>query len=217
MKKLITVISLSSFLLLGCGDQDVESAEEESQEIILELESELEIATERNEYLEEQLSDSREQLVKMENIIEELEQEILAANEEPEESHEEEDDEPEEIEEENEVVVEEANDSTEDNTEVSEVDVPREHRNALNSAYDYLNYTSFSKQGLYEQLLFEDYPEASAQYAIDNIESDWNENALQNAIDYLDYTSFSDQGLYDQLIFEGYTAGQAQYAIDNLP
>ena len=93
----------------------------------------------------------------------------------------------------------------------------RESRNALQKAYDYLDYTAFSKSGLYEQLLYEDYPEDAAQFAIDNVETDWNQNALQKAIDYLDYTAFSDQGLYEQLVYEGFTPEQAQYAINNLP
>ena len=93
----------------------------------------------------------------------------------------------------------------------------REQRNALSKANDYLDYTAFSMSGLYEQLLFESFPEDAAQFAIDNIVVDWNAQALQKAIDYLDYTSFSDQSLYEQLIFEGFTSEQAQYAIDNLP
>lgn len=80
-----------------------------------------------------------------------------------------------------------------------------------------MGYTSFSKQGLYDQLLFEGHPESDAQYAVDNVSADWNQNALETAINYLDFTSFSDQGLYDQLLFEGYTSNQAQYAIDHLP
>ncbi|EHU8827511.1 Ltp family lipoprotein [Enterococcus faecalis] len=96
-------------------------------------------------------------------------------------------------------------------------EVSREFQNALQSAKDYLDYTAFSKQGLYEQLLYEKYPEDAAQYAIDNIQVDWNKNALQTAKDYLDYSSFSNQGLYEQLIHDGYTEEQAQFAVDNLP
>jgi SOS response regulatory protein OraA/RecX len=95
-------------------------------------------------------------------------------------------------------------------------DVSREFRNALGSAEDYLNYSSFSKQGLYDQLLYEGFPEDAAQYAIDNVATDWNQNALQTAVDYLDYSSFSYPGLYDQLVYEGYAAEQAQYALDNV-
>ncbi|MCV3166198.1 Ltp family lipoprotein, partial [Enterococcus faecium] len=75
----------------------------------------------------------------------------------------------------------------------------------------------FSKDGLYDQLVYEKYTPEQAQYAIDNINADWNENALQAAKDYLDYSAFSKDGLYDQLVYEKYTPEQAQYAIDNLP
>lgn len=93
----------------------------------------------------------------------------------------------------------------------------REQKNALNKAKDYLEYTAFSKSSLYEQLIFEQFPADAAQFAIDNIQVDWNAQALEKAKDYLAYSSFSDQGLTDQLIHEGFTTEQAQYAINNLP
>lgn len=96
------------------------------------------------------------------------------------------------------------------------VEVSRESNNALKSAEQYLRFMSFSKQGLYDQLLYEKYPEDAAQYAVDNVVTDWNENALNSANQYLDFMAFSTSGLYDQLIYEGYTDEQAQYAIDNL-
>ncbi|EME3189957.1 Ltp family lipoprotein, partial [Enterococcus faecium] len=96
-------------------------------------------------------------------------------------------------------------------------DVSLESSNALQAAKDYLDYSAFSQQGLYDQLIYEKYPADAAQYAIDNINADWNENALQAAKDYLDYSAFSKDGLYDQLVYEKYTPEQAQYAIDNLP
>ncbi|QIL49819.1 hypothetical protein G7082_13250 [Vagococcus hydrophili] len=80
-----------------------------------------------------------------------------------------------------------------------------------------MNYTAFSKSNLYDQLLFEKSSEDSAQFAIDNIEVDWNQQALKKAKSYLEYSSFSDAGLYDQLIFEKFTEEQARYAMDNLP
>jgi len=102
-------------------------------------------------------------------------------------------------------------------TPTPEPEVSREFKNAVGSAEDYLNYSSFSKQGLYDQLLYEGFPQDAAQYAIDSVVTDWNQNALQTSVDYLDYSSFSYPGLYDQLIYEGYTAEQAQYAMSNLP
>lgn len=93
----------------------------------------------------------------------------------------------------------------------------REYQNAVSKAEDYLDYTAFSKSGLRDQLIFEQFPEDAAQFAVDHIVVDWNEQALLKAQDYLDYSSFSNQGLYDQLLFEGFTESEAQYALDNLP
>ena len=62
-----------------------------------------------------------------------------------------------------------------------------------------------------EQLVFEGYSDADAEYAVDQINADWNEQAVLAAINYLDFSSFSKQGLIDQLVFEGYTSEQAEY------
>ena len=86
----------------------------------------------------------------------------------------------------------------------------------------YLDTGSFSKQSLFDQLT-SDYankflPE-EAQYAIDNLDVDWNAEALEAAESYLDTGSFSEQGLYDQLTStaaDEFTAEEAQYALDNV-
>lgn len=87
-------------------------------------------------------------------------------------------------------------------------------RNAVRSANSYLDYTSFSRQGLIEQLEFEDYSTEDATFAVDYVAPDWNEQAAKSAEGYLDYTSFSRQGLIDQLVYEGFTYEQAQYGVD---
>ena len=92
----------------------------------------------------------------------------------------------------------------------------REEKNALQKAKDYIKYTAFSKEGLYEQLQYEKYPDSAARFAVENIEVDWNEQALKKAKQYLDYTSFSNEGLREQLLYERFTPEQAQYALDHL-
>jgi len=84
-------------------------------------------------------------------------------------------------------------------------------KNALRKAIDYLNYTSFSRQGLIEQLEYEGFETADAKYAVDNIAVDWDEQAFLKAKDYLDYTAFSLIGLIEQLESEGFTKDQAEY------
>jgi hypothetical protein len=85
--------------------------------------------------------------------------------------------------------------------------------NALRTAADYLDYSSFSRSGLIGQLEFEGFSTADSTWAVDNLTVDWNEQAAKTAQDYLDYSSFSRSGLIDQLIFEGYTSEQAEYGV----
>ena len=90
-----------------------------------------------------------------------------------------------------------------------------EQRNALNTARDYLDFMSFSRAGLIDQLEYEGFSTEDATWAADNCGADWNEQALQQAIDYLDFTAFSYDGLIDQLEYEGFTSEQATYGVSN--
>ena len=84
---------------------------------------------------------------------------------------------------------------------------------AIGSASDYLDYGSFSKKGLADQLKFEEFSKADAAFAVNHIDVDWNAQAAGSAKDYLDTGSFSHGGLVDQLVFEGFTAKQAEYGV----
>ncbi len=86
--------------------------------------------------------------------------------------------------------------------------------NAVAMALNYLDYTSFSKQGLIEQLEYEGFSSADAEYAVDNITVDWKEQAALKAAEYLNYQAFSRSGLIDQLEFEGFTRAQATFGVD---
>lgn len=142
--------------------------------------------------------------------------ENIVENEEPENEPEED---PENTGEEQENTVE-TEDSGEDEPEND--NVPREHRNALKSAQNYLDFMPFSEKGLFEQLTSEygdQYPEEAAQYAIENVEVDYNEQALKAAENYQELIPMSDKELFDQLTSEygdQYTEEQAKYAIDHL-
>lgn len=97
-----------------------------------------------------------------------------------------------------------------------------EMQNALKQAYSYSELMHMSKKGIYKQLTSEygeGFSKEAAQYAIDNIEVDWNLNALENAKNYRDSLHMSKKNIYKQLISdygEGFTKEQAQYAIDHL-
>lgn len=97
-----------------------------------------------------------------------------------------------------------------------------EYKNALKKAQSYAKIMHMSKQAIYDQLISEygeNFEEDAAQYAIDNIEWDWEANALAQAKTYRDTMHMSKQGIYDQLVSEyggQFTSEEAQYAIDHL-
>lgn len=101
-------------------------------------------------------------------------------------------------------------------------DVPREYKNALRQAENYIKTMPFSYQGLYDQLTSEyggKFPPEAAQYAMDNLTVDWNAEALEAAKNYQDAMPMSDDQLFDQLTSEygsQFTPEEAQYAIDHL-
>ena len=94
-------------------------------------------------------------------------------------------------------------------------DMTAGQENAVGSAQDYLDYSAFSRKGLIDQLKYEGYSVADANFAVDHIKVDWNEQAVASAKDYLDYDSFSHKGLVDQLEYEGFTPEQAEYGVSH--
>ena len=77
----------------------------------------------------------------------------------------------------------------------------------------------FSYARLYDQLTSSDGEGVSAeaaQYAVDNVEADWNANALAKAKEYQSEMAMSPSKIYDQLTSdygEKFTDDQANYAI----
>ena len=86
--------------------------------------------------------------------------------------------------------------------------------NAIEKAESYLEYSGFSRQGLIEQLEYEEFSTADATFAVDHVTVDWNKEAVEKAESYLEYSSFSKPGLIEQLEYEGFTPAQAQYGAD---
>ncbi len=86
-------------------------------------------------------------------------------------------------------------------------------KNAVRQGRNYLEFISFSRQSLIDQLVFEGFSEEDATFAVDEIAPDWNEQAARKAGEYLDFTAFSRQGLIDQLVYEGFTYEQAEYGV----
>lgn len=103
-----------------------------------------------------------------------------------------------------------------------EPSVPAEYASALAKATVYANTMNMSKQGVYDQLVSEygeKFKPEAAQYAIDNVKTDWNKNALAKAKTYQNDMNMSPAAIRDQLVSEygeKFTAPEADYAIQNL-
>ena len=95
-----------------------------------------------------------------------------------------------------------------------EKDITIGQTNALASAKYYLEYLTFSYDGLIGQLEYEGYTEEEATYAVDNCGADWNEQAAKSAKEFLDFSSFSRTSLIEQLEYKGFTHEQAVYGVE---
>jgi hypothetical protein len=92
---------------------------------------------------------------------------------------------------------------------MTSVGMTKSQANAVKSAQSYIRYSSFSRSGLINQLVFEQYSVADAEFAVKFINVDWTEQAYLTAKSYLSYSSFSLPELIGQLEFEGFTTEQA--------
>lgn len=83
--------------------------------------------------------------------------------------------------------------------------------NALRSAEDYLSMsTGFSEKSLRDQLEYEGYESEDIDWAIENVDVDWDEQCEKSAKSYMESSSFSAAGLRDQLSYEGFTDEQIE-------
>lgn len=104
----------------------------------------------------------------------------------------------------------------------SEKRIPKEYKNALEVADSYANNQHMSKARLYRQLTSEygeKFPAAAAQYAVDNVKTNWKKNALKTGKSYYLNQHMSKDRVYQQLISEygeQFTPDEAQYAVDHL-
>ncbi|WP_245994814.1 Ltp family lipoprotein [Companilactobacillus furfuricola] len=99
--------------------------------------------------------------------------------------------------------------------------VPSDFYKALEDARSYSSLLHMSLQGIYDQLISEygeDHSAAAAQYAIDNLQADYNYNALQSARSYQEM-GMTPEEIREQLISsygEGFTEAEANYAVSYL-
>jgi hypothetical protein len=86
-------------------------------------------------------------------------------------------------------------------------------QNARVKAMQYLQFSAFSRKGLIQQLEYEGFNTADAEYGTDAQNADWREQAAKKAKQYLQTSAFSKQGLIDQLLYEGFSLEDATYGV----
>lgn len=112
--------------------------------------------------------------------------------------------------------------TTKQTTKPKEASVPAEYNSALAQAETYSDTMHMSQKGIYDQLTSDyggQFSAAAAQYAIDNVEADWNANALSQAKTYQDTMHLSPKAIHDQLTSQyggKFTTSQADYAVKYL-
>lgn len=89
-------------------------------------------------------------------------------------------------------------------------------RNAVAKAKSYLSFAGFSRDGLIEQLEYDQFSHADAVYGADNSGANWTEQAAIKAQSYMEFSAFSRGGLIEQLEYDGFTRAQAEYGADSV-
>ena len=96
--------------------------------------------------------------------------------------------------------------------------VPYASAAAADSAQGYLDMGAFSKKSLTKQLEFEGHEKPAIDYALANVNVDWDAEAVESVGSYQDLgMGMSVAELKNQLEFEGFTASQVEHAIANAP
>ena len=89
-----------------------------------------------------------------------------------------------------------------------------EQLQAAKRAREYIKVSAFSKNGLREQLKYEEFSDDAIQYALDNLIVNWNEQALKKANEYMNVNGFSEEDLSNQLLYEGFEQNEVAYAVN---
>lgn len=100
--------------------------------------------------------------------------------------------------------------------ETKSTTVSVEQKQALKKAEQYIDIMGFSKEGLKSQLEYDGFEDDSIEYAVENVDANWNEEALEKAKQYMDLMGFSKEGMRSQLEYDGFTDSEIEYAINKL-
>lgn len=93
-------------------------------------------------------------------------------------------------------------------------DVPFEFEQALDKAQNYVDFTSFSEADLRRQLEYHEFSPEAIQFALDNVNVDYQAECIEKAKNYLEFTSFSEADLREQLEYHKFSEEHISVAIE---
>ena len=92
-------------------------------------------------------------------------------------------------------------------------DVPFEFEQALDKAQNYVDITSFSEADLRRQLEYHEFSPEAIQFALDNVNVDYQAECIEKAKSYLEFASFSEADLREQLEYHKFSEEHISVAI----
>ena len=92
-------------------------------------------------------------------------------------------------------------------------DVPFEFEQALDKAQNYVDFTSFSEADLRRQLEYHEFSPEAIQFALDNVNVDYQAECIEKAKNYLEFASFSEADLREQLEYHKFSEEHINVAI----
>ena len=95
-------------------------------------------------------------------------------------------------------------------------DVPFEFEQALDKAQNYVDFTSFSEADLRRQLEYHEFSPEAIQFALDNVNVDYQAECIEKAKSYLELTSFSEADLREQLEYHEFNEEHINVAIEEV-
>lgn len=95
-------------------------------------------------------------------------------------------------------------------------DVPFEFEQALDKAQNYVDFTSFSEADLRGQLEYHEFSPEAIQFALDNVNVDYQAECIEKAESYLELTSFSEADLREQLEYHEFNEEHINVAIEEV-
>lgn len=95
-------------------------------------------------------------------------------------------------------------------------DIPFEFNQALDKAQSYVDLMAFSQADLRSQLEYHEFSYEAIEFALENVDVDYQAECIEKAESYLELTAFSESDLRSQLEYHEFNEEHINVAIDEV-